>query len=223
MKGILEFLAKMSNVIFTGAALSTAGVVVTFLSFFLTIFTKWETIKHLVKGEIRQAKRQVLSAAYCPLLRQIPALHVPEDAYPASNSPKSNIFSLIGDLFFNLVKTMLAIGIAVAISAEYLLITVYAVYDDTSWLLYEPFWVPIVMFLMASLLLGSIVGAYLRVYSGYSIVLISILSQIGFLVLLILALSDWNLVRVENMLRINFLKLDVQSMIEATVLALRQG
>ena len=146
------------------------GALGSFLSFLLAIYLEWGNIK----GRLKR-RGQPASQAF---IETVPAMRVPPVGYPASKSPKLDVANLIGNLILDLTKTMFAIFIAIVVGAEYLLFADY--YLGTG--------LPFEWLLIASLILGAIVGAYLRARSWIFLLLIGVLSQVG-----ILVLTGWGL------------------------------
>ena len=153
-----------------GQVVGTVGALGSFLSFLLAIFLEWGNIKARGKGQAPlQGQHYAQSIAETE-----PAMRVQVGAYPAAKSPGPDIAHLIGKLLLDLVKTMFAIFMAIVVSAEYLL------FADNHLGIGMPFqWL-----LIASLAIGSILGAYLRTRSWLLLLLIGILSQIGMLALI---------------------------------------
>ena len=154
--------------------LPTVGALGSFLSFLLAVYLEWGNIKARARGGARQANGLTPQSIY----KTAPSLRPPVGQYATPKTPRVSIMSLVAKLFLDLAKTMFAIFMAIAISAEYLLL---ANRDLGTGLPYE--WLVI-----ASLVLGAILGAYLRARSWILLLLIGVLSQVG-----ILALTGWSL------------------------------
>ena len=164
-----------------GQMVGTVGALGSFLSFVLAIYLEWGNIKARARGRSSPRGRPYPQSS----AGTEPALRVPVGRYPASRAPKASIPRLMVRLFLDLVKTMLAIFMAIVISAEYLLLATHRLGIELSQ----------VSLLIVSLALGAILGAYLRTRSWFLLLLMGVLSQVG-----ILALMGWNLQDVPAML-----------------------
>lgn len=157
-----------------GQMFGVVGALGSFLSFMLAIFLEWGNIKARAKGWAPSWDQLAQQSTY----QTKPALRVPVGGYPTSKTPELSIASLVGKLFLDLARTMFAIFMAIAVSAEYMLFADYEL--GTGF--------PIEWLLIASLALGAILGAYLRTRSWFFLLLTGIVSQIG-----ILAANGWGL------------------------------
>jgi len=165
MSQAIEPLGKMFGVV---------GALGSFLSFMLAIYLEWGTIRARVKG--RAPLRDQLASQSIYETKPVP--RIPVGGYPPAKTLEQSIAGLVGKLFLDLVKTMFAIFMAIVVSAEYLLFADYGLGTD----------LPYQGLLIASLALGAILGAYLRVRSWFFLLLTGIFSQVG-----ILALNGWGL------------------------------
>jgi hypothetical protein len=157
-----------------GQMFATAGALGSVLSFVLAVYLEWGTIKSRVKG--RAPLRDQLASQSNYETKPAPRLSV--RGYPPAKTLEQSIAGLVGKLFLDLVKTMFAIFMAIVVSAEYLLFADYGLGAD----------LPYQGLLIASLAVGAILGAYLRLRSWFFLLLIGIFSQAG-----ILALNGWGL------------------------------